>query len=170
MANNIGRPNEFNATMQSQNDENIPGSAGLLDWLVSYQPDRKVVLLQTSGPIDKNSFSAMITAAVATAERQNCVSILGDHRNSSLNLDPLEIYYSPKVMIGSGLDSRYFIAMAFPQMTEDIQFMENVCRNSGLQLSVHPDIEAAHQWLTARSTSVESPCQFATVSTEQGKQ
>jgi hypothetical protein len=143
--------------IQSHNAEGSSGSSSLLDWQLVYQADHKVVLLQTSGPIDKISFPAMLAGAVAFARRHQSLRILGDHRNSTLKLDPLEIYYAPKVITSSGADSKYFTALVFGQMTEDLQFMENVCRNAGLQLAVFTDTNAALQWLSAPVNPLGSP-------------
>jgi hypothetical protein len=154
---NIARSNGRNAMIQSHNADISPGSSSLLDWQLVYQAEEKVVRLKTSGPIDKTSFPAMLTAAVAHAKRYHCWCVLADHRNSTLRLDPLEIYYAPRVITASGADSRYFLALVFGQMTEDIQFMENVCRNAGLQLAVFTDLNAALQWLGAQANLLGSP-------------
>jgi len=135
--------------ISSQNGESFSGSTGLLNWNLSYQAGQNVVQLQTSGPIDKISFPAMLSAAVAVAEQKQCLRILMDHSNSTLQLNPLEIYYAPKVIVSSGAGANYSLALVFSEMTEDLQFMENVCRNSGLRLAVFTDINVGLEWLSA---------------------
>ena len=143
--------------IQSQNGESFSGSKGLLDWQLSCQPEQNVVLLQTSGPIDKTSFPAMLAAAVAAMDHHQCSRLLGDHRNSALKLDPLEIYYAPRVIIASGASAGYSVALVFPEITEDLQFMENVCRNSGLHLAVFTDVNGALQWFSASTKPLTTP-------------
>ena len=144
--------------IESQNGGVLTGSTGLLSWQLEYQADQNVVLVRTSGPIDKTSFPAMLTATVGAAERRQTTRILADHRKSLLKLNPLEIYYAPKVITCSGAHSDYLLALVFAQMTEDIQFLENVCRNSGLTVAVFTDNSAAFQWLSDSAKQVVSHC------------
>lgn len=131
----------------SQNGEVLTGSTGLLTWQIVYQADQNVLLIRTSGPIDKTSFPAMLTTVVGTAERHQTTRILADHRQSLLKLNPLEIYYAPRVMMSSGAHPDFILALVFAERTEDIQFMENVCRNSGLTVAVFTEMNIALQWL-----------------------
>ena len=132
----------------SQHGEIDTGRIGLLDWQIEFQPDQNIVLVRTSGAIDKTSFGAMLTALFAVAERYQATRILADHRNSNLKLNPLEIYYAPRVIADSGGRSDHILALVFTKMTEDIQFLENVCRNAGLSLAVFMDSDAGFQWLS----------------------
>jgi len=134
--------------IESQNGESSTGRTGLLEWQLEYQPDQGVLVLRTSGPIDQASFPPMLSATVAAAERHQTTRILADHRRSSLRLNPLEIYYAPRVMQSSGAHVDFVIALVFAEMTEDIQFMENVCRNSGLTLAVFTDSSAGLLWVS----------------------
>ena len=138
----------------SQNGESSTGSTGLLEWQLEYQAGVKTLVLRTSGPIDKTSFPSMLAAAVAAAERHQTNRILADCRRSPLRLNPLEIYYSPRVIQSSGAHSNYIIAMVFAEMTEDIQFMENVCRNSGLTLATFTDFSSGLQWVSDPTTPI----------------
>lgn len=152
-----------------QPDETIPGRCGLLEWQLAYRADQQVVALQTSGPIDKLSLPAMLEATVELAQHHQCHRILADHRNSTLQLDPLEIYYAPRAISASCAGERFFVALIFSRMTEDLQFMENVCRNAGLALLVATDMESALQWLKAVSDPPAVPQPPATVSPEAAK-
>jgi hypothetical protein len=141
----------------SHNGEVLTGSTGLLTWQIDYKVEQNVLLIRTSGPIDKASFPAMLAAAVGAAERHQTTRLLADHRESPLRLNPLEIYYAPKVMMSNGAHSDYILALVFAEMTEDIQFMENVCRNSGLTVAVFTDSNLAVQWLSDSAKLVASP-------------
>ena len=143
--------------IESQNGEILTGSTGLLSWQLEYQADQNVLLVRTAGPIDKTSFPAMLTAAVGAAERRQTTRILADHRKSLLKLNPLEIYYAPKVIASSGAHSDYVLALVFAEMTEDIQFLENVCRNSGLTVTVFTDHNLAVQWLNDSAKQMATP-------------
>jgi hypothetical protein len=143
--------------IESQNGEVLTGSTGLLSWELEYQADQNVLLLRTSGPIDKTSYPAMLTAAVGAAERYQTTRVLADHRKSPLKLNPLEIYYAPRVIRDSGAHSDYILALVFSQMTEDIQFLENVCRNSGLVVAVFTDNGLALEWLNDSAKPVATP-------------
>lgn len=143
--------------IESQNSEVLSGSTGLLSWELEYQADQNVLLVRTSGPIDKTSFPAMLTAAIGVAEPRQITRILADHRKSLLKLNPLEIYYAPRVITSSGAHSDYVLALVFAEMTEDIQFLENVCRNSGLTVAVFTDNSLALQWLNDSAKQVANP-------------
>jgi hypothetical protein len=144
--------------IESQNGEVLTGSTGLLSWQLEYQADQNALLIRTSGPIDKTSFPAMLTAAFGAAERHQTTRILADHSKSLLKLNPLEIYYAPRVIMSCGAHSDYILALVFGAMTEDIQFLENVCRNSGLTVAVFTDNSAAFQWLSDSAKQVVSHC------------
>lgn len=55
------------------------------------------------------------------------------------------------MLIRSGADSKYFAALVFSQMTEDLQFLENVCRNSGLHVCMFTDLNRALQWVSGEA-------------------
>jgi len=131
-----------NRMIPTQNGKGFQGASGLLTWQLAHRSDHNLVLLETNGPIEKTSLSDMVTSAVAFAEQHQSCRILADHRQSMLKLDPLEIYYSPKLLLSSGITSQHLISLVFPRMTEDLQFLENVCRNSGLHILVFtaPDL------------------------------
>ena len=125
-----------NRMISTQNGKGFQGASGLLTWQLAYRPDDNVVLLETTGPIEKTWLSAMVASTVAFAEQHQSWRILADHRKSLLKLDPLEIYYCPRLLFSSGISSQHAISLVFSRRTEDLQFLENVCRNSGLHLSV----------------------------------
>jgi hypothetical protein len=132
----------------TENDEGSEGTSGLLHWQLSYQADQNLVSLKTTGPIEKIWLPAMFGATTTFAMQHHATSILADHRNSLLKLDPLEIYYCPKSLLSSGINAQYSIALLFSRMTEDLQFLENVCRNSGLHVAVFTAPDVALKWLT----------------------
>lgn len=141
----------------NQNGESTQGSCGLLNWDLSYRAEQNIVFVQTVGPLDHTTLAAMFAATVAFAETRGCQRILADHRNSTLKLDPLEIYYAPRTLIHRGADSKYFAALVFAQITEDLQFLENVCRNSGLHISMYSDLNRALQWVSGEAAPPVEP-------------
>ena len=141
----------------TRNSEAVQGASGLLTWQLAFRPDQNVVLLQTTGPIEKTWLSGMVTSTVALAEQHQSWRILADHRHSTLKLDPLEIYYSPKLLMSNGITSQHTLSLVFSRMTEDLQFLENVCRNSGLHIAVFTDAALALKRLLETANPLPSP-------------
>lgn len=139
--------------------ESSHGSCRLLTWDISYRPEQNIVFVQTAGPVDHTSLGTMLAATVAFAETRGCQRILGDHRNSTLRLDPLQIYYAPRMLISKGADAKYFAALVFSQITEDLQFLENVCRNSGLHISMFTDLNRALRAVSGEADFTVDPQQ-----------
>jgi hypothetical protein len=122
-----------------------PGSFGDLKWVLTYQSDPGIVMVQTTGPVGMSSLPAMIGAVLAFAAEQQCLRFLVDHRQSELLLKPADIYETPKLLLAK----RPKAALVFKEIGPDHRFLETVCANVGIQTFVFTDIDAALAWLTS---------------------
>jgi hypothetical protein len=114
-----------------------------------YEPETKIAVVITKGPIDERTMPAMLQATTVFTRKHGCYLILADHRASELKMGAIETYTSPRILEHERADWRNRAALVYSVLTEDHQFMETVFRNSSRTVALFTDIEEARKWLLA---------------------
>jgi len=116
---------------------------------MTFEPDARIVVVQTKGPIDKESMPAMLKATVDFTREHQCTLILADHRDSELKLDVFETFNTPRVLFHDSADWKNRAALVYSKITDDHKFMESVFLNNGRVVALFTDINQARQWLAS---------------------
>ena len=133
------------------------GGAGSLQWRMTFDSNDQIVIVETKGPIDKDSMPAMLKATVEFLRKHNCRLILADHRASELKMDVFETFNSPRALFHDAADWKNRAALVYSTITEDHRFMETVFVNNGRTVALFTDVNLARQWLISGSgTSTKS--------------
>ncbi len=112
-----------------------------------FEPREGILVVQTKGPIDRQTMPAMLEATVAFARRHQCLLILADHRCSELKMDVFETFNSPRTLFNDRADMKNRAALVYSLITEAHRFMETVFLNEGRTVALFTDPKAAREWL-----------------------
>jgi hypothetical protein len=121
-----------------------------MEWTITYLPDKKIVIIQTSGIADETSSIEMAKNISKAMAKYLVTRCLVDHSAiSSVSGSTADIYYRPNRLIRIGVPFKIKIAeVVLPEHKEHFGFLETVCRNRGFHFKMFNDRESAIQWLT----------------------
>ena len=121
-----------------------------MEWTISYQPEQRVVIIQTQGIADETRTLEMAKSISKSMQEHKSTRCLIDHSAiSSVTGDVIKVYNRPKILRGIGVPRNIKIAeIVLPDHRAHFGFFETVCRNNGFDLLIFNDRESAIDWLT----------------------
>jgi hypothetical protein len=118
-----------------------------MPWTISHVPEKPLLTVKTSGTLEKSSLRSMTADLCETLRQQPCKGVLIDYSAAVIRLHLHELYDRPKVIEELGFPREVKVAILFPEVNADAQFLENVYVNAGFPVRVFQDSKAALEWL-----------------------
>jgi hypothetical protein len=118
-----------------------------MPWAISHLPEKRLLTVKTSGTLEKSSLRSMTADLCETLRQQPCRGVLIDYRGAVIRLHLHELYDRPKVIEELGFPREVKVAILFPEVNADAQFLENVYVNAGFPVRVFQDSSEAMGWL-----------------------
>lgn len=119
----------------------------VVTWTARTSPDQSLTLIELEGPITSAALQRLVARAVRQQEGNPWPKILLDAGRWVASQSAAEVYGLPALFEARGLHRRYRIAVVYPQLDQQLFFLETVCLNVGYQLRLFPDIPRALAWL-----------------------
>ena len=121
-----------------------------MEWTISFLPEKRIVVIKTSGVADETSSKEMAKSILKTMAKHLALRCLIDHTDiSSVSGSAVEMYHRPKGLINLGVPFKVKIAeVVLPLHKTHFDFLEIVFRNRGFDFRIFNDRELAIQWLT----------------------
>ena len=120
-----------------------------MEWSMEFLAEKDLLVVRSDGTYDPNGANPLVQEVGRKCLQHNPHAILFDRRESPLAFDTLSIYERPLLLEQAGINRRHKIAIAVGDITPDERFLETVCRNSGYEVMVFDDFEAARRWTEA---------------------
>lgn len=120
-----------------------------MEWNIIINDEHKYIEVITRGIADKESSLSMVKAVINEVEARNIKKVLFNHRNlENVIGSVLDIYQRPQELKESGLKFNGKTALIIkPEHWEHYRFLETVCKNQGILVSIFQDKEEAISWL-----------------------
>jgi len=118
-----------------------------MPWTISHLPEKRLLTVKTSGTLEKSSLRSMTADLCETLRQQPCKGVFIDYSAAVIRLHLHELYDRPKVIEELGFPREVKVAILFPEVNADAQFLENVYVNAGFPVRVFQDSQAAMEWL-----------------------
>jgi hypothetical protein len=119
---------------------------------ITYNSKESVIEINIQGDLFLNEIKEIVTEVIQIAKEQNCLLVLNDMRESTMQLSIVEIYELPKIIldisVSLGLDVRKFKrAFVAEKDLKDYDFFETVTFNRGQHAKLFDDVDEAKKWL-----------------------
>lgn len=128
-----------------------------MPWDIQYHPGHDVLFVRVTGVVDLSSWEIQLRESVEEASRHSCTRYLADYRDSDLRMTMSDLYERPAAYARVGMPHNARIALVFPPLVGDRDFVELVTRNRGYFVRVFSSPEPALEWLTGGSGGIGRP-------------
>jgi hypothetical protein len=118
-----------------------------MPWTISHLPAKRLLSVKTSGTLEQSSLRSMTADLCETLRRQPCKGVLIDYGEAAIRLHLHELYDRPKVIEELGFPREVKVAILFPELDANAQFLENVYVNAGYPVRVFQNSGPAMEWL-----------------------
>lgn len=118
-----------------------------MPWAISHLAEKRLLTVKTSGTLEQSSLRSMTADLCETLRQQPCRGVLIDYSGAVIRLHLHELYDRPKVIEELGFPREVKVAILFPEVSADAQFLENVYVNAGFPVRVFQDSSEAMGWL-----------------------
>ena len=120
-----------------------------MNWTISFDEEKRIATIETSGIADQESSLQMVKAVVPIFSQKQVTRILIDHTQiEAVSGKVSDIYYRPKEMQEIGVVRPIKIAEVIkPEHEEHFNFMKLVFLNRGFTTSIFYDRPSAMEWL-----------------------
>ncbi len=125
-----------------------------MPYKISYDPEACCVFTVFEGTVDLETYQRFADEFAKVSSSHDCLTLFIDMRTAKLSMSILEIYAIPQIMAAAGVSPICKKAVVVPHITEDYQFFETVCANSGQLLKVFTDYDSAIRWLMISSKAI----------------
>jgi hypothetical protein len=122
-----------------------------MPWTIAYLQQQQVVRIETHGRMDIAAIKAMITDAIAEADRHGVASFLVDHRDMIPDLPVSDLYYLVSDIEQLGANRQQKVAILWqpgPEQQSAMEFYQDRTYNAGFSHRLFTDEREALAWLT----------------------
>ena len=123
-----------------------------MSWTIHLDEAARLVIVTSQGTLSGERIRAMSHEAIDALQRHGVRRVLVDCRDMRPEIGTVDIYRLPELYGERELSRGVRIAVAISiesDKTADFEFYETVSHNTGYQVRLFTDLDAARQWLLA---------------------
>lgn len=118
-----------------------------MEWVIHLDAPKPLVVVKVTGIIKAEPLREMTVELRDAVRQHQAKQVLLDYTEAVSDLQPYEIFERPKVLQELNFPVEVKVAVLYPVLNEDTQFLENVYRNKSFPVSVFSDRNLALGWL-----------------------
>lgn len=119
---------------------------------IHYDAEIECLCVKLTGKLNMAAIQEGLGALVeAEAAHPECRRLLNDLQEAAMDMNTVEIYKLPQMLISSGLNPNWRRALVVPPaFLQDFKFYETAAYNQGYSVKVFTDRADALKWLTSK--------------------
>lgn len=121
-----------------------------MNWSIQFDAASEQIVVISRGVLNADQVRAKARAIIDAIQRHGAKRVLVDDREMSVEIGTVDIYRLPELFSSLNLDRSARVALVISSASRqvgDYAFLETVSHNSGYQIRLFTDIDAARQWL-----------------------
>lgn len=121
-----------------------------MTWVFQFDEEQRLVLVKANGALQTAPLRQMTEELRDAVRQHDSKAVLLDYTETTLHLQPYEIFERPKTLTEVGFPADVKVAVVFRALDENTQFLENVYRNKNYPVRVFAEKAAALIWLAEK--------------------
>ncbi|MFN8414116.1 MAG: hypothetical protein U0Z26_17180 [Anaerolineales bacterium] len=119
---------------------------------IAYNSQEKYIEMKVWGSLLMDEAKDIISEMIQVSKQNNCLLILGDYREATMDLSVVEIYKLPTKISEAAAASKISEfkikrALVADKNSENFYFFETVTLNRGQSIKLFSDMDEAKEWL-----------------------
>lgn len=118
-----------------------------MEWTLQFDATNNRIVVKATGVRTAAPLKEMTRELRDALVQHSANQVLLDYTQTSLGLEPYEIFERPKILQELNFPTDVRVAVLCPALDENTQFLENVYRNRNFPVRVFVDQSQALAWL-----------------------